>query len=197
MDTLVAFRSWNIERAVKYREINNITGLIGTAVNVQSMVYGNYNDNSGTGVCFTRNPSNGDKAFFGEYLVNAQGEDVVAGIRTPVPIAELNNQFPKIYEELVETKNLLEKYFKDMQDIEFTVQDGELFMLQTRNGKRTGQAALKIAVDLVSEGIVDEKQAVLMVEPGHLDQLLHPQFENEKSYKPNVFATGLAASPGE
>lgn len=128
--------------------------------------------------------------------MNAQGEDVVAGIRTPVPIAELDKQFPKVYAELVETKNLLETYFKDMQDIEFTVQDGELFMLQTRNGKRTGQAALQIAVDLVAEGLVDEKKAVCMVEPGHLDQLLHPQFENEKAYKGNVFATGLAASPG-
>ncbi|GMH36643.1 hypothetical protein BSKO_04516 [Bryopsis sp. KO-2023] len=190
------FGSWNVGRAVKYREINNITGLIGTAVNVQSMVYGNFNDNSGTGVCFTRNPADGNKEFFGEYLVNAQGEDVVAGIRTPAKIAELEKQFPKVYTELVETKNLLEKYFKDMQDIEFTVQDGELFMLQTRNGKRTGQAALQIAVDLVAEEVIDDKKAILMVEPTHLDQLLHPQFEDEKVYKKHVFANGLAASPG-
>jgi len=160
------------------------------------MVYGNYNDDSGTGVCFTRNPATGDKKFFGEYLMNAQGEDVVAGTRTPVPIAELEKNYPKVYAELVQTKDLLEKYMKNMQDIEFTVQDRELFMLQTRDGKRTGTAALKIAVDLVEEELVDETKAVLMVEPGHLDQLLHPQFENPKAYKSSVLAEGLAASPG-
>lgn len=190
------FGSWNVPRAVKYREINNITGLKGTAVNIQSMVYGNYNDNSGTGVCFTRNPATGNKEFFGEYLSNAQGEDVVAGIRTPLPISDLGKQFPAVYDELVETKNLLEKHMRDMQDIEFTVQDGELFMLQTRNGKRTGQAALNIAVDMVNEGLVDEAKAVCLVEPTHLDQLLHPQFEDPKAYKDQVFATGLPASPG-
>eukprot|EP00210_Caulerpa_lentillifera_P008414 g8026.t1 len=190
------FKSWNTERAVKYREINNITGLKGTAVNIQSMVYGNYNDDSGTGVCFTRNPATGEKVFFGEFLMNAQGEDVVAGIRTPIPIAELEKDYPGVYKELVDTKNLLETYMKNMQDIEFTVQDKELFMLQTRDGKRTGAAALKIAVDLVDEKIIDESKAVLMVEPGHLDQLLHPQFEDPKSYKSKVVAEGLAASPG-
>ncbi|CAD7695146.1 unnamed protein product [Ostreobium quekettii] len=190
------FGSWDTPRAVKYREINGITGLKGTAVNIQSMVYGNYNDNSGTGVCFTRNPATGDKKFFGEYLQNAQGEDVVAGIRTPLPIAQLQENFPKVYEELVETKDLLERYMKDMQDIEFTVQDGELFMLQTRNGKRTGQAALNIACDLVAEELIDETKAVCMVEPTHLDQLLHPQFEDPSGYKDKVFAHGLAASPG-
>lgn len=190
------FGSWNVPRAVKYREINNITGLKGTAVNIQSMVYGNYNDNSGTGVCFTRNPATGNKEFFGEYLSNAQGEDVVAGIRTPLPISDLGKQFPAVYDELVETKNLLEKHMRDMQDIEFTVQDGELFMLQTRNGKRTGQAALNIAVDMVNEGLIDEAKAVCLVEPTHLDQLLHPQFEDPKAYKDQVFATGLPASPG-
>lgn len=190
------FGSWNTARAVKYREINNITGLKGTAVNIQSMVYGNYNDNSGTGVCFTRNPATGGKIFFGEYLANAQGEDVVAGIRTPLPILDLQKNFPDVYKELVETKDLLETYMKDMQDIEFTVQDGELFMLQTRNGKRTGQAALNIACDMVQEGLIDEAKAVCMVEPTHLDQLLHPQFDNPKGYKDLVFAQGLAASPG-
>lgn len=190
------FGSWNVPRAVKYREINNITGLKGTAVNIQSMVYGNYNDNSGTGVCFTRNPATGNKEFFGEYLSNAQGEDVVAGIRTPLPISDLEKQFPAVYNELVETKNLLERHMRDMQDIEFTVQDGELFMLQTRNGKRTGQAALNIAVDMVNEGLIDEAKAVCLVEPTHLDQLLHPQFEDPKAYKDQVFATGLPASPG-
>ena len=190
------FRSWNTDRAVKYREINNITGLKGTAVNIQSMVYGNYNDDSGTGVCFTRNPATGDKIFFGEYLMNAQGEDVVAGIRTPIPISELEKSYPEVYAELVHTKDLLENYMKNMQDIEFTVQDKELFMLQTRDGKRTGAAALKIAVDLVEEEIIDDTKAVLMVEAGHLDQLLHPQFEDPKAYKSSVFAEGLAASPG-
>lgn len=160
------------------------------------MVYGNYNDDSGTGVCFTRNPATGMKEFFGEYLMNAQGEDVVAGTRTPIPISELERNYPEVYAELVSTKDLLEKYMKNMQDIEFTVQDKELFMLQTRDGKRTGTAALQIAVDMVNEGLVDDSKGVCMVEPQHLDQLLHPQFENPKAYKSSVVAEGLAASPG-
>ncbi len=144
-------RSWNIPRAVKYREINKITGLKGTAVNIQTMVYGNINDNSGTGVCFTRNPATGEKALFGEFLINAQGEDVVAGIRTPMPIAVMQDKMPAIYQELHDILTNLELHMKDMQDTEFTVQDGRLFMLQTRNGKRTGPAALRIAVEMVKE----------------------------------------------
>lgn len=190
------FRSWNIPRAVKYREINKITGLKGTAVNVQTMVYGNINDNSGTGVCFTRNPATGENVLFGEYLINAQGEDVVAGIRTPMPIALMKEKLPEVYTELENILLNLEKHMKDMQDTEFTVQDGRLFMLQTRNGKRTGPAALKIAVDMEEEGLITPDQAVLMVEPRHLDQLLHPMFENEKAYQRDVLTRGLAASPG-
>mmetsp|Transcript_79733 Transcript_79733/g.162197 ORF Transcript_79733/g.162197 Transcript_79733/m.162197 type:complete len:789 (+) Transcript_79733:1-2367(+) len=191
------FRSWNIPRAVKYRQLNKITGLKGTAVNVQAMVFGNLSQNtSGTGVCFTRNPATGEKKLFGEFLFNAQGEDVVAGIRTPMPVAQLGEKMPEIYKELVDITTKLELDMKDMQDCEFTVQKGRLFMLQTRNGKRTGAAALKVAVDMVKEGIVTEQEAVLMVEPRHLDQLLHPMFENEKAYKPSVVAEGLAASPG-
>ncbi len=190
------FRSWNIPRAVKYRELNKITSLKGTAVNVQAMVYGNYNDNSGTGVLFTRNPANGENELFGEFLINAQGEDVVAGIRTPMPISLMKNSMPLIYEELYNTVKMLETHMKDMQDTEFTIQDGRLFMLQTRNGKRTGNAALRIAIDLVNEGLVTKDEAILMVEPRHLDQLLHPMFENEKAYQKDVLAKGLAASPG-
>eukprot|EP00798_Chlamydomonas_sp_ICE-L_P027999 gene27999-31095_t len=188
--------SWNIPRAVKYREINKITGLSGTAVNLQTMVYGNINENSGTGVCFTRNPATGRKELFGEFLLNAQGEDVVAGTRTPLPIAQLADKMPAIYKELVDVTTDLESHMGDMQDIEFTVQDGRLFMLQTRNGKRTGLAALQVAVDLAKEGLVTSDKAVLLVEPRHLDQLLHPMFENEKGYAELVLAHGLAASPG-
>ncbi|KAF6253488.1 pyruvate phosphate dikinase [Scenedesmus sp. NREL 46B-D3] len=190
------FRSWNIPRAVKYREINKITGLKGTAVNVQTMVYGNVNDNSGTGVLFTRNPANGTNELYGEFLINAQGEDVVAGIRTPMPIALLKEKMPSIYRELHDTVKMLERHMHDMQDTEFTVQDGTLFMLQTRNGKRTGPAALRIAIDLEAEGLVDSDGAVLMVEPRHLDQLLHPMFESEKAYQRDVITKGLGASPG-
>ena len=162
-------------RAIKYRRINKITGLLGTAVNVQAMVYGNMGDSSGTGVCFTRNPSNGEPELYGEYLVNAQGEDVVAGIRTPKPISEMTKEFPRPYKELLEMTTALEKHYQNMQDIEFTIQDGSLYILQTRNGKRTGRAALRTAVDLVNEGITDKVTAVRdLVEPGHLDQLLHP-----------------------
>jgi len=190
------FRSWNIPRAVKYREINKITGLKGTAVNIQTMVYGNFNDKSGTGVCFTRNPATGEKELYGEFLMNAQGEDVVAGIRTPMPIIAMSEKMPEIYKELKDTTTMLEKHMRDMQDCEFTVQDGRLFMLQTRNGKRTGAAALRVALEMQEEGLVTTDQAILMVEPRHLDQLLHPMFENEKGYQKDVIAKGLAASPG-
>lgn len=190
------FRSWNIPRAVKYREINKVTGLKGTAVNVQTMVYGNINDNSGTGVLFTRNPATGVDELFGEFLINAQGEDVVAGIRTPMPIVMMKDKMPNIYTELRDTVKMLEGHMKDMQDTEFTVQDGRLFMLQTRNGKRTGPAALRIAIDMEKEGMVTSDQAIMMVEPRHLDQMLHPLFEDEKAYQKDVITRGLAASPG-
>jgi pyruvate,orthophosphate dikinase len=193
------FRSWNIPRAVKYRELNKITGLKGTAVNVQAMVYGNYNSGagaSGTGVLFTRSPATGENVLYGEFLMDAQGEDVVAGIRTPIPIAEMQAIMPEIYIELRDTVKALETHMKDMQDTEFTVQDGRLFMLQTRNGKRTGVAALRVAIEMEREGLITADEAVLMVEPRHLDQLLHPAFVNEKAYAKDVFARGLAASPG-
>mmetsp|Transcript_3551 Transcript_3551/g.7208 ORF Transcript_3551/g.7208 Transcript_3551/m.7208 type:complete len:907 (-) Transcript_3551:884-3604(-) len=198
MAITAVFGSWNTPRAVKYREINRITGLIGTAVNVQSMVFGNKNDNCATGVCFTRNPATGEPGLYGEFLRNAQGEDVVAGIRTPLPVKEMSEPFPKAFKDLVDDTQLLENHMHDMQDCEFTVQDGELFMLQTRNGKRTGQAALRVAVDLKNEGLVTQDEAVLMVEPRHLDQLLHPMFENVGShaYKTSIMAKGLPASPG-
>ncbi|MEX0821502.1 MAG: pyruvate, phosphate dikinase [Rhodothermales bacterium] len=191
------FASWDTDRAVKYRRINKITGLLGTAVNVQAMVYGNMGDDSGTGVCFTRNPSTGENKLYGEFLVNAQGEDVVAGIRTPEDIQEMADEFPQAYKELVEVTNRLEKHYKNMQDIEFTVQHGRLFILQTRNGKRTGTSAIRIAVDMVKEGLVDKEFAIRdLVEPNHLDQLLHPQFENVEAYKDDVIGQGLPASPG-
>ncbi len=191
------FNSWDSNRAIKYRRINKITGLLGTAVNVQAMVYGNMGDSSGTGVCFTRNPSNGNPELYGEYLVNAQGEDVVAGIRTPKPISEMAQEFPTSYQELLKMTTDLEKHYQNMQDIEFTIQDGSLYILQTRNGKRTGRAALRTAVDLVQEGITDKMTAVRdLVEPGHLDQLLHPGFKDEIAYQEDVLATGLPASPG-
>ena len=198
MAITAVFGSWNTPRAVKYREINRITGLIGTAVNVQSMVFGNKNDNCATGVCFTRNPATGEPGLYGEFLQNAQGEDVVAGIRTPLPVADMVKSFPGAFKELLRDTKILEDHMHDMQDCEFTVQDGELFMLQTRNGKRTGQAALRVAVDLKNEGLVSQDEAVLMVEPRHLDQLLHPMFENVGShaYKTSILAKGLPASPG-
>lgn len=198
MAITAVFGSWNTPRAVKYREINRITGLIGTAVNVQSMVFGNKNDNCATGVCFTRNPATGEPGLYGEFLQNAQGEDVVAGIRTPLPVKEMNESFPQAFEQLLHDTKLLEDHMHDMQDCEFTVQDGELFMLQTRNGKRTGQAALRVAVDLKNEGLVTQDEAVLMVEPRHLEQLMHPMFENVGShaYKSSILAKGLPASPG-
>ena len=190
------FRSWDNPRANTYRRLNNIPYEIGTAVNVQSMVFGNMGDDSGTGVAFTRDPSTGEKVLYGEYLFNAQGEDVVAGIRTPKPISELEEDNKELYDQFVEIASKLEAHYKDMQDMEFTIEKGKLYMLQTRNGKRTAQAALKIAIDLVKEGVLTEKEALLKVEPQQLDQLLHPQFDAESLKNAHVIATGLNASPG-
>lgn len=190
------FRSWDNERANVYRRMNEIPYEWGTAVNVQAMVFGNSGDNSGTGVAFTRNPATGEKKLMGEYLINAQGEDVVAGVRTPSPISHLKDQMPEIYDEFIGLADRLEKYYKDMQDMEFTIEDGKLYMLQTRNGKRTAQAALKIACDLVSEGMITEREAVLRVEPKQLDTLLHPQFDAEALKQSTPIGKGLAASPG-
>ncbi|MFH1284661.1 MAG: pyruvate, phosphate dikinase [Candidatus Peregrinibacteria bacterium] len=188
------FKSWNNERAKTYRRIHNITGLKGTAVNVQAMVFGNMGDKSGTGVAFTRNPSTGEKNFYGEFLMNAQGEDVVAGIRTPLPIDELEQIDKKVYDELIEVKDNLEAHYKDMQDLEFTIEKGKLYLLQTRNGKRTAQAALKIACEMVEEGMLTKEEAVLKIDPGSLDQLLHKHIS--KTAERNVVAHGLPASPG-
>ena len=190
------FGSWNNDRAITYRRLNDIPGSWGTAVNVQQMVYGNRSDKSGTGVAFTRNPATGENKLFGEYLMNAQGEDVVAGIRTPQPIATLNEVMPECYEQFQKICHILEDHYKDMQDMEFTIEDGKLFMLQTRNGKRTAQAALKIAVDMVEEGMINEEEALLKVEPKQLDQLLHPNFDKDDYKAAKAVATGLAASPG-
>ena len=190
------FRSWDNPRANVYRRMNEIPYDWGTAVNVQSMVFGNSGDNSGTGVAFTRNPATGEKALFGEYLINAQGEDVGAGVRTPSPISKLQEEMPHVYEQFADIANRLERHYKDMQDMEFTIEDGKLYMLQTRNGKRTAAAALKVAVDLVDEGMIDEKEAVLRVEPKQLDSLLHPQFDPDALKKAEVIGKGLAASPG-
>ena len=191
------FGSWSSKRAVKYRRINKITGLLGTAVNVQAMVYGNMGDDCATGVCFTRNPSDGKNELYGEFLINAQGEDVVAGIRTPRNIDELKEVMPKSYHELREVTHKLEQHYQDMQDIEFTIQQGKLFILQTRNGKRTGVAAVKIAIDMVEEGILSKKKAVLnLVQPGHLDQLLHPQLDEDEVKQEEIIGKGLPASPG-
>ena len=190
------FRSWNNERAIIYRRMNDIPGSWGTAVNVQEMVYGNKGNDCGTGVAFTRNPSTGENKLYGEYLINAQGEDVVAGVRTPQPIDTLKEEMPEVYEEFVRTAKILEDHYKDMQDMEFTIENGKLFMLQTRNGKRTAQAALKIAVDLVNEGMITKEEALLKVEPKQLDQLLHPNFDASALKEAKVIAKGLAASPG-
>ncbi len=190
------FRSWNNERAIYYRRMNDIPSSWGTAVNVQEMVYGNRGDNSGTGVAFTRNPATGEKKLYGEYLINAQGEDVVAGIRTPEPISKLETDMPDVYKQFVEIAEKLENHYKDMQDMEFTIENGKLFMLQTRNGKRTAAAALKVAVDLVNEGMITEEEALLKVEPKQLDALLHPTFSSDALKNGEVLATGLAASPG-
>ena len=190
------FRSWDNPRANVYRRMNEIPYDWGTAVNVQAMVFGNSGSKSGTGVAFTRNPATGEKALFGEYLINAQGEDVVAGVRTPSPISQLKEDMPEVYEQFAAIADRLEKHYKDMQDMEFTIENGKLYMLQTRNGKRTAAAALKIAVDLVDEGMIDEEEAVLRVEPKQLDALLHPQFDAEAVKKAKVIGKGLAASPG-
>ncbi len=198
------FKSWNNPRANHYRRMNNIPDDLGTAVNVQAMVFGNLGESSGTGVGFTRNPSTGEREFYGEFLMNAQGEDVVAGIRTPVPINELRNIMPLVYDQLHEITTRLERHYKDVQDFEFTIQDGKLYMLQTRNGKRTGKAAVKIAVDMVEEGLITKETALMRVEPAQLDQLLHPliaedsqgALEHEGKGHLPVIATGLPASPG-
>ena len=190
------FRSWDNPRANVYRRDNDIPYSWGTAVNVMPMVFGNLNDNSGTGVAFTRDPATGEKKLMGEFLTNAQGEDVVAGVRTPMPIAQMEEKFPEAFHQFVQVCSTLENHYHDMQDMEFTVENGKLFMLQTRNGKRTAQAALKIACDLVDEGMIDEKQAVLMIDPRNLDTLLHPQFDAEALAKANPIGKGLGASPG-
>jgi len=188
------FKSWNNKRAIFYRRANNIPDDIGTAVNIQAMVFGNMGDNSGTGVGFTRNPSTGEKIFFGEYLINAQGEDVVAGIRTPEDISDLEKVMPAVYKELKDITTKLEQHYKDIQDFEFTIQEGKLYMLQTRNGKRTGSAAVKIAVAMVTEGLINEKEALMQIAPEQLDQLLHPSFDPKA--KTEVIGQGLNASPG-
>jgi len=188
------FGSWNAPRAIKYRQLNNITGLKGTAVNVQAMVFGNMGDDCGTGVCFTRNPSTGKKEFYGEFLMNAQGEDVVAGIRTPRPMIGLKRVNAKIYKQLTDTMTRLEKHYKDMQDMEFTIQQDKLYILQTRNGKRTAAAAMKIAVDMVREKLITKKTAVSRIETDHIDHMLHPSFAS--GAKRQVLAKGLPASPG-
>ena len=188
------FRSWNTDRAIYYRKQNGIPDDLGTAVNVQAMVFGNMGDTSGTGVGFTRNPSTGENHFYGEYLTNAQGEDVVAGVRTPRPISDLEKEMPEVFRQLHTITKKLEQHYRDIQDFEFTVQEGKLFLLQTRNGKRTAQAAVRIAVEMVKEGLISEKEAVLRVEPASLDQLLHPRFDPKA--KKRVIASGLSASPG-
>ena len=190
------FRSWNNPRAITYRRLNDIPSEWGTAVNVQEMVFGNMGDDCGTGVAFSRNPATGENKIFGEYLMNAQGEDVVAGIRTPEPIEKLKETDMEAYQDFVMYATKLEKHYKDMQDMEFTIENGKLYFLQTRNGKRTATAALQIAVDLVNEGMITEKEAVLRVEPNQLDQLLHPNFDPEKLKQAKPIAQGLAASPG-
>ncbi len=190
------FRSWDNPRANVYRRDNDIPYSWGTAVNVMPMVFGNLNDNSGTGVAFTRDPATGEKKLMGEFLTNAQGEDVVAGVRTPMPIAQMEEKFPEAYAEFIDVCNKLEDHYRDMQDMEFTVENGKLYMLQCRNGKRTAQAALKIACDLVDEGMIDEKQAVLMIDPRNLDTLLHPQFDAKQLKAAVPMGKGLGASPG-
>ena len=190
------FRSWNNPRAIVYRRMNDIPGSWGTAVNVQSMAFGNMGDDCGTGVAFTRNPATGEKKLMGEFLTNAQGEDVVAGVRTPMPIAQMADKFPEAYEQFVKVCALLEDHYRDMQDMEFTVENGKLYMLQTRNGKRTAAAALKIACDLVDEKMISEQQAVAMIDPRNLDTLLHPQFDPAALKKATPVASALPASPG-
>jgi pyruvate,orthophosphate dikinase len=188
------FKSWDNDRAKTYRRLNNITGLKGTAVNIQAMVFGNMGDDSGTGVAFTRNPSTGENEFYGEFLMNAQGEDVVAGIRTPIHISKLEEVNPKVFKQLLETRKVLEDHYKDMQDLEFTIEKGKLFLLQTRNGKRTAHAAVNVACDMVEEGLITKEEALLKVDPNALNQLLHPHIKKGADRK--VIAKGLPASPG-
>ena len=190
------FRSWDNPRAIVYRRMNDIPGDWGTAVNIQSMVFGNKGETSGTGVAFTRNPSTGEKGIFGEYLINAQGEDVVAGVRTPQPITKLEEEMPECYKEFMELAQKLENHYRDMQDMEFTIEEGKLYFLQTRNGKRTAPAAIKIACDLVDEGMITEEEAVLRIEAKSLDQLLHPMFDGESLKNGEVIGSALPASPG-
>ena len=190
------FRSWNNERAILYRKMYDISDSLGTAVNVQSMVFGNSGNDSGTGVAFTRNPATGENKLFGEFLVNAQGEDVVAGIRTPQPISEMADAFPEVYSQFEKIASTLENHYRDMQDMEFTVEDRKLYMLQTRNGKRTAAAAVKVAVDLVKEGLIDKDTAVMRVEPDQINQLLHPVFDADELKKASPVTKGLPASPG-
>ena len=190
------FRSWDNPRAIVYRRMNDIPGDWGTAVNVQAMVFGNMGDTSGTGVAFTRNPSTGEKGIYGEYLINAQGEDVVAGVRTPQPITKLAEDLPECYEEFIKIATKLENHYKDMQDMEFTIQEGKLYFLQTRNGKRTAQAAINIACDLVDEGMITPEEAILRIDAKSLDQLLHPMFDKDELAKGEVIGSALPASPG-
>ncbi len=196
MAVKAVFSSWSNARAISYRNHNDIPHDLGTAVNVQTMVFGNIGDSSGTGVAFTRNPATGENKVFGEFLLNAQGEDVVAGIRTPKDISELNNLMPEVYEEFMEVTETLEQHYHDMQDIEFTIQEGELYLLQTRTGKRTADAAVNIAVDMEEEGLIDKETAVMRIDPEDISQLLHPNFKEEELEKADLLATGLAASPG-
>jgi pyruvate,orthophosphate dikinase len=194
------FGSWNSERAIKYREIHSLSNLVGTACNIQCMVFGNLGDTSGTGVAFSRDPGTGSSKMMGEYLINAQGEDVVAGIRTPKPISNMQEVLPDAYEQFMRNVRLLEEHFGDMQDIEFTVENGKLWMLQCRSGKRTGQAAFNIAVDMVNEGLCSKEDALLKIESDHVKQILHPAFSNDvlnsATYKDNVVAVGLTGGPG-
>jgi len=190
------FHSWNNERAIKYRQIHNIPHDLGTAVNVQAMVFGNMGDRSGSGVGFTRNPATGEKELFGEFLPNAQGEDVVAGVRTPLPLKKLKEILPEAYDELVNIAERLERHYRDVQDFEFTIQQGTLFMLQTRSGKRTGLAALKIACDMIDEGLVTPQESLRLIEAPTLNQLLHPTFDLKRRKEYPVIGRGLASSPG-
>ncbi|MBO0468940.1 pyruvate, phosphate dikinase [Enterococcus sp. DIV0242_7C1] len=190
------FRSWNNRRAITYRRLHGISDSLGTAVNIQEMVFGNFGSQSGTGVAFTRNPATGEKGIFGEFLLNAQGEDVVAGIRTPQPISELETLMPEVYQEFLRLSELLERHYKDMQDIEFTIENRQLYLLQTRNGKRTAKSAFKVCIQLVEEGIISKEEAIQRISPSMITQLLHPVFEPEQLKRAEVFAKGLPASPG-
>jgi len=190
------FRSWDNPRAIVYRRMNDIPGSWGTAVNIQAMVFGNMGETSGTGVAFTRNPATGEKGIYGEYLINAQGEDVVAGVRTPQPITKLQEDMPECYDEFMALAQKLEDHYRDMQDMEFTIENGKLYFLQTRNGKRTAHAAIKIACDLVDEGMISEEEAVLRIEAKSLDQLLHPTFDAKALKEAEVIGEALPASPG-